>query len=277
MPVQPGLDREQVGRADEIGHEGVGGPSIDLDGRRGLPDVPSPHHDDKIGHGHGFALIVCDHDGGDAEPLLQLTQFDLHGLAQLCVQGRQRLVEQEQAGRQGQRAGDRDPLPLAAGQLRHRPPCKVRQLNEGQEFVHPPVPLWFRNAADAKRVGDVFPDIEVRKESQRLEDHPEVAPMRRDLGDIHIVDEDPTGSRCVQPGDHPKQSGLAAAGRPEQTDEGALRHLQIDLLDGGHGSEVLRDPVENKTGHAAPEWCGGVDQLVIISDHFWLSQSPLAR
>ena len=101
-PWPVGLHRQQVGRADEVGDEGVGRPPVDLDRRRHLPDAALAHHDDQIGHGHRLALVVGDDDGGDAEPLLQLPQFDLHRLAQLGVERRKRLVEQEQLGRQRQ-------------------------------------------------------------------------------------------------------------------------------------------------------------------------------
>ena len=49
-----------------------------------------------------------------AEPLLQPAQFDLHALAQALVERAQRLVEQQQRRFDDQRAGQRDPLLLAA-------------------------------------------------------------------------------------------------------------------------------------------------------------------
>ena len=51
------------------------------------------------------------------EPLLQVHQLELGLLAQLLVERRQRLVEQQDARTLGQRARQRDPLALAAGQL----------------------------------------------------------------------------------------------------------------------------------------------------------------
>ena len=58
-----------------------------------------------------------DEDEGDADLALDLLELDLHLLAQLEVERAERLVEQQHPGPVDQRAGQRDPLPLAAGQL----------------------------------------------------------------------------------------------------------------------------------------------------------------
>ena len=78
------------------------------------------HDDDEVGHRHGLALVVRHDDGRDAQPLLQLAQFDLHGFAQLGVERRHRLVEQEQFRGKRERAGDRHALALSAGELGDR-------------------------------------------------------------------------------------------------------------------------------------------------------------
>ena len=48
---------------------------------------------------------------------LDLLELDLHLLAELEVEGAERLVEQQHLGPVDQRAGQGDPLPLAAGEL----------------------------------------------------------------------------------------------------------------------------------------------------------------
>ena len=57
-----------------------------------------------------------DHEG-DADGMLQAHQLELHGLAQLGVERRERLVEQQDLGPLDQGAGQGDPLALTAGQL----------------------------------------------------------------------------------------------------------------------------------------------------------------
>ena len=39
------------------------------------------------------------------------------------------------------------------------------------------------------------------------------------LGDVAAADQDPAGGDGLEPGDHPEQRGLAAAGRAEQRAE----------------------------------------------------------
>lgn len=56
---------------------------------------PPVHHRHAVGHGQNLALVVGDLEKGDAGAGLDLFQFGAHVPAQLQVQGRERLVEQE--------------------------------------------------------------------------------------------------------------------------------------------------------------------------------------
>ena len=58
-----------------------------------------------------------DEDEGDPELTLQRFQFVLHLLAQLVIQCRKRLIEQQQTRFVDHRAGDGHALLLAAGEL----------------------------------------------------------------------------------------------------------------------------------------------------------------
>ena len=59
-----------------------------------------------------------DVDEGRAEFVLELFQLDLHVLAQLQIEGPQRLVQQEHVGIEDEAAGYGHALFLAAGKLR---------------------------------------------------------------------------------------------------------------------------------------------------------------
>ena len=71
-----------------------------------------------------------DEDEGDADLALDALQLDLHLLAQLEVEGAERLVEQEHARVVDERARQRDPLLLPAGQLVRLAPLEAGQLDK---------------------------------------------------------------------------------------------------------------------------------------------------
>ena len=61
----------------------------------GLHDAAVVHQHDAVGQRHGLALVMRDVDGGHAELALQMAEFPAHLLAELLVDRRQRLVEQQ--------------------------------------------------------------------------------------------------------------------------------------------------------------------------------------
>ena len=71
-----------------------------------------------------------DEDRGEAEPPLQPADLELHGLAQLAVERAERLVEQQQARIEDDRAGERDPLLLAARELARQALAVALQLDQ---------------------------------------------------------------------------------------------------------------------------------------------------
>ena len=91
----------------------------------------------------------------------------------------------------------------------------------------------------------------MREQRQRLEHHAEVALMRRDLRDVLAVDQDAAGGRLLKAGNHPQQRGLAAAGRPEQADERAVGHGEIDMIDRRDIAEAFGNALKDKAGHRA--------------------------
>ena len=105
---------QQCGAADEPGHEAAGGPPVHRFGRAGLHDPPRVHHQDGVGQGEGFVLVVRDLHEGDAEAALQVLEFALQVPPHGAVERRQRLVEQQEARLRHHGAGYGDPLLLAA-------------------------------------------------------------------------------------------------------------------------------------------------------------------
>jgi hypothetical protein len=102
----------------------------------------------------------------------------------------ERLVEEEEPGPVGDRARERNPLLLAAGQL-GGPPREHRVQPEVR--AHIPclcTPLRLRHPLDLQRVGDVVDDGHVRVERVVLEDHRDVSGARREPGDVPLADHD---------------------------------------------------------------------------------------
>ncbi len=75
-----------------------------------------------------------DVDGRDAELLLDAAELEAHLLAESCVEVRERLVEQEERRLHHERAGKREPLLLAARELRR---LAVGQVLEPNRCEHP--------------------------------------------------------------------------------------------------------------------------------------------
>ena len=104
-------------RADEGRHEARRGQAIDLRRRAGLLDAAAVHDDHHVGQGHGLHLVVRDEDRGRLEPVVQAADLGAHLHAQLGVEVRQRLVEQEGLRLAHDGAAHGHALALAAGQL----------------------------------------------------------------------------------------------------------------------------------------------------------------
>ena len=77
-----------------------------------------------------------DVERGDPEPPLQRAELVAHLRAQPRVEVAERLVEQQHLGLEHQRARDRHPLLLAAGQRRRRPLGIGLHLDEPQRRRH---------------------------------------------------------------------------------------------------------------------------------------------
>ena len=96
------------------------------------------HQHHVLGKRERLGLVVRHIDRGEAEPVLQDFQFDAHLVAQLRIEVRHRLVEQHQPRLVDQRAGKRDTLLLAAGQLRRRlvvPGGKADDFEDARDAV----------------------------------------------------------------------------------------------------------------------------------------------
>ena len=96
---------------------GVAGRSYSSRGVGDLLDDAVVHDRDAVGHRERLLLVVRDVDERRLRLRLDVLQLELHLLAELQVEGAERLVEQQRRGPVDERAGERDALLLAAGEL----------------------------------------------------------------------------------------------------------------------------------------------------------------
>ena len=90
-----------------------------------------------------------------------------------------------------------------------------------------------------KRHRDVLPDTQRRIERVELEDHGDVALLRRQV--VHALprNDDVARRGAFEAGDHAQRRRLAAARRAEQANDFAGRHGQVGVLDGDKCAELL--------------------------------------
>ena len=126
---------KDVGGAEESGDERGGRRGVDLLRRAHLLDAALGQHGDLVAHGERFFLVMSHVDERDADLALHRAQFQLQLLAQLGVQGAERLVEQQHPRAQYQGPGQRDALLLAAGQLCRAPLREVAHPDQLQRLA----------------------------------------------------------------------------------------------------------------------------------------------
>ena len=97
------------------------------------PSRPLRHHQNAPGQVDGFVDVVGDHDNGLARRLPQPQQLVLHPLPRQGVERTERLVEQEDFRIVGERAGDRDALLHAAGELARKTMFEALQADRADE------------------------------------------------------------------------------------------------------------------------------------------------
>ena len=221
---------------------------VELGRRAELLDLARAHDRDLVRHRHRLVLVVRDMDEGDADVVLDRLQLELHLLAELQVEGAERLVEQEHARAVDERAGERDALLLAARELARLALVEAGEPDEPQDLGHAPLDVLAADPAAAQAEGDVLEDGQVREERVGLEDGVDVALVRRPPRDRLLAEVDRALARLLEPADHAQRRRLATAGGAEQREEAAAVDLERELVHGDNVVEALRHAVEPDVG-----------------------------
>ena len=224
--------REEVDLADEVRDEFAAGMVVDGFRRAHLRDDAFVHDDDVVGNCHRLRLVVCDVDGGDAQRLLDAADFRAHGDAQLGVEVGERLVKEQHARLHDHRAGERDALLLAAGELVGHALLHAGQLDEIEDARDALLHLRLGHLAQAQAVGDVVVDVVVREERIALEDHRRVALVGRQGVDRLVAQVDFALVRGFKARDHAQRRRLAAAGGAQQRHKAARLDVKRHVMHG---------------------------------------------
>src|SRR5207302_10897394 len=216
--------------------EGIRGVVVDFGRRAELVDNAFIEHQDAVAHGHGFHLIVRDVDRGSADAAVKALELLARGGAQFGVKIRERLVEQEHGGLADDRAGKRDPLAFATGELARLALEKCtysEQRSRPLDFLL--VELFF-DLLSLQRKRYILVDRQVRVERVALEDHGDAAFARRKVVDHAAANEDVAGRGRFQSGDHAQQCGLPGAGWAEKDQKLAFASFQVHAVYGSESS-----------------------------------------
>jgi len=235
---------EQVRDAEEVRDEGGARLLVHLARRPRLFHVAVVHDRHTIAHRQRLFLIVRHEDEGDADVVLDRLQLDLEVFAEPRVEGAERLVQEQHSRCKHECACERDALLLPARELRGLALLEAAQPNELQDRAHPSLPLLFRQPLVLQPEGDVVGDVEVREERIALEHGVDAALVRGDARDVAAVEDDPSARRQLEARDHSQRRRLAAARRPEQGEELARRHVEVDPVDRDDVFEAFGEPLE---------------------------------
>ena len=184
------------------------------------------HDGDPVGDRQGLVLVVGDEQGGDADLELDAPDLVAQLGADLGVQRRERLVEQEDLRLDRERPGERHPLLLAARELVRVAAGLVAEADQLEEPVGGRRRSVAADPAQPQAEGDVLARGHVREQAVGLKHHAHVAPVRRHVGDVVAVEQDPAGVEPLQAGKRAQGRGLAAARGAEQGDELAGADLE---------------------------------------------------
>ncbi len=142
--------------------------------------------------------VVGDYDGRRVDPRTDLLEQPVHRGPELRVECAERLVEQEDLGAGGQRAGERDALLLTAGELTRTSSGEVGEVGEQQRLLE--------HHRDPPALG--------RSVQQAAPTEPHVTPLRPQ-----------------EPRHHAQERALARSGGPDDSKQVGRRDIQGDVVE----------------------------------------------
>src|SRR6266571_4821236 len=189
------------------------------------------HHADAVGDGQRLLLVVRDEERRGADLQLHAPDLITQAAADLGVERRQGLVEQEDLGLDRERARQGDALLLATGKLVRVAFRKPGKADELEHRVCAALALLLVDAAHLQAERHVLSRGHVREERVGLENHADVAPVGAEGRDVGAAKKDLAACYLVEARDQPERGGLAAARRPQQGHQLARRERERELVE----------------------------------------------
>ena len=197
---------------------------------------------------HRLLLVVGNHDERHPQALLDIDELKLGMLAQLLVQGGQRLVEQQQFRPLHQRACQRDALALAAGELVRLARTEATHLHDLEYLLHLAPDVGAAHALLLESERHVLLDVHVREERVGLEHHVHRALVGRNGAHVRAIDVQGARGGCLETGQHAQQRRLARTGASQQAEDLPAPDVQRDVVDGHKVAEFLGDVEDANVG-----------------------------
>ena len=184
------------------------------------------------------------------QPPMQLLDLEAHLHAELGVEVRQRLVEQEHRRLAHDRPAHRDALALPAREL-PRPPLEQRlELEDVGRALHPLADL---GAATCRGSEGRTPCCRTRSCAGTARSSGTPSRCRGPWARASLTTRSPMtispSDHRLEAGDHPQHRRLAAAGRSDDDDEFAVGDVQVDAVDDRARPEALAHVVEFDLRH----------------------------
>ena len=190
-------------RAARAGQHVARGPRLDD------PALGEHHH--PVGEHQRVERGVGDEHGGLLAVAHDPAQQRAHGGCGVDVERGERLVEQQEVGIGGERAGQRHPLLLAARHLRGPPPFQRRGVDGREQRPGPLLGLAPGHAVRPRPERDVGQRRHVREQQRLLGEQPDAAAVRRHVGDVGVTEPHvPLGRADAGPASTPSNVDLPA-------------------------------------------------------------------
>src|SRR5438093_3320161 len=237
-------------------------------GGRELHNLAEVHDGDPIAHLLDHRHVVGDEQVGEVEFVLEIFEQIQDLRLDRHVQGRDRLIGNDELRPKRQRPGNAETLPLAAAELMWKPAAVLAaQSDHLEQLADDSLPLVGRSdTVDEKTFPHDLPHRHagIQRTVRILEDDLYLTPDLIELFLIRLEDAPPL-EKCLtrrgrdQPQDGARHGGLSRAGLTDQTEGFALFDIKahvVDRLDVRHGGleqpsldrEVLDEVVDLESG-----------------------------